>query len=832
MNSAAVVGGPEAGRRRWQLPADVSAFVGRADELATLTAMLPGARLVTVAGPGGVGKTRLALRAAADAADDYPDGMCLVELSGSIDDGLFYAAVAHGLGLGGSDDRSVLDHLRGKRLLLILDTCEHLTACCARFAARVLRDAAEVTIVTTSRQPLHLADEQVLRLGPLPVPAGDGDRGQGDAVELFATRAAAALPGFTVTAANLPDVIRLCRRLDGIPLAIELAAVRVRALPLAELTRHLEARFSLLTGGRRGTVPRHQTLRATIEWSYDLCTDDERAVWDRLSVFAGSFDLAVARHVAACAQVPDGQVGAMLAALVDKSVVLPANGDTAGDAAGETDGARYRLPEAAREYAAEQLARGDQEAGCRQRHARWYLNLAQDFGHHLVADDQPVRLARLRAEHANIRAALGYGFSASDSDSDSDSDSGRDATPLASVLFPYWLMSGRLSEGIHWQDKTLARLGEPSQERARALANSAMLGAMLGRQRAVTQAQEAVAIAARVGDDRTRARGYLALQLALGLSGDYAQALETATRARRHLTAHGADIALRCLDVQLALTYQLVGDLTAAVDLCKHAVAGLAPGERWLRGCVHIISALVLYQQPGRQADCARAAGDALRAMRDLDNPMGDAYALEVLGWLAADEGRCERAACMLGAAQSLWERTGGRLGGNAAMEEHHSRSAGVAAAALGVGQYAELHARGAASPLGQITALAVGGADALPGALPGVPEPRAVRDNAAGASVRGPDSDLPRVEGLTGRERQVAALVASGLSNREIAARLVISQRTVDAHVNHIFAKLGVSSRVQLTRRLSDRAAQGPAGLTGSSGSPSPTPTGCRTRP
>jgi predicted ATPase/DNA-binding CsgD family transcriptional regulator len=804
MNSAAVVGVTEAGRRRWQLPADVSAFVGRADELALLTAMLPGARLVTVAGPGGVGKTRLALRAAADAPDDYPDGLCLVELSGSTGEEPFYAAVAHGLGLRGGDDRSVLDYLRGKRLLLILDTCEHLTACCARFAARVLRDAAEVTILTTSRQPLHLADERVLRLGPLPVPVGDGDRGPGDAVELFATRAAAALPGFTVSPANLPDVIRLCRRLDGIPLAIELAAVRVRALPLAELAKHLEASFSLLAGGRRGTVPRHQTLRAAIEWSYELCTDDERAVWDRLSAFAWSFDLAAARHVVACAQVPDDQVGDVLAALVDKSVVLLAD----EDAAGGTGGARFRLPDAVREYAAERLARGDQDWGGRQRHASWYLKLAQDLGHHLVADDQPIRLARLRAEHANLRAALEYGFADPRPDSGPDSGPGRGATRLASVLFPYWLMSGRLSEGIDWQDKTLARLGEPSPERARALANSAMLGAMLGRPQAVTQAQEAVALAARVGDDRTRARGYLALQLALGLSGDFAQALEAATRARRHLTALGAGIALRCLDVQLALTYQLAGDPTAAVDLCKHAAAGLAPGERWLRGCVHIVSALVLYQQPGRQADCAGAADEALGVMRDLDNPMGAAYALEVLGWLAADEGRCERAAWLLGAAQSLWARTGGRLGGNAAMEEHHLRSAGSAVGALGAGHYAELHARGAAGPLGQITALAVGGADTLPGWSSGVPEPRAARDNAADAPAGGPGADLPPVEGLTGRERQVAALVASGLSNREIAARLVISQRTVDAHVNHIFAKLSVSSRVQLTRRLSDRAA------------------------
>jgi predicted ATPase len=585
------------------LPADVSAFIGRAGELATLATMLSGARLVTVAGPGGVGKSRLALRAAADASGRYPDGSCLVELSSLADEGLLPAAVAQCLRLPAGDPRSVraaiLDHLRGKRLLLILDTCEHLTAACARFAAQVLRDAAEVTILATSRQPLHVAGEQVLRLGPLPVPASGADRAPGDAVELFATRAAAALPGFTVTAANLPDAIRLCRRLDGIPLAIELAAVRVRALPLAELAKRLETRFSLLAGARRGMVPRHQTLQALIEWSYDRCTDEERVVWDRLSVFAGSFDLAVARSVAACAQVPDARAGGVLAGLVDKSVVLPAGGD-----------GRYRLLESVREYAADRLtqAGADQEADCRRRHASWYLDMARDFGHHLLADDQPARLARLRAEHGNIRAALAGGFA------DGRADTG--AAQLAGALVPYWLMSGTLREGIHWQDKTLARFGEPSSEQASALANSATLGAMLGSPKAVSQARQAIAMAARVGDEPALGRGYLALQLALGLSGAYPQALEAAARARRHLTAVGAVTALRCLDVQLAQTHQLGGDFAAAMELCQRALDGLPPGERWLRGCVHIVSALALYQQPGRQAECARCGSSTTWSAR------------------------------------------------------------------------------------------------------------------------------------------------------------------------------------------------------------------------
>ncbi len=442
---------------------------------------------------------------------------------------------------------------------------------------------------------------------------------------------------------------------------------------------------------------------------------------------------------------------------------------------------------------------------------RWYLDATRDFGRHLVTDDQLARLGRLRAEHANIRAALAYGLSCgggAGADGGTGADIARGAAQLAGALVPYWLMSGTLREGMHWQEKALERFGGPSAERSNALASAAVLGAVIGRPKAVTHAREAIGLAAQTGDERTRTRGYLALQLALGASGTYPQALETGARARRLLIALGADTALRCLDVQLAQTLQLGGEFSAAEDLCQRTLTGLPPGERWLRGCAHRVLAIALYRQPGRQAECARAAGEALRAHRDLGDLVGEAYALEVFGWLAADDGRCERAAWLLGAAQALWERAGGMLSGNAVMEGYHRRSARAAGNALGAGQYAELHARGAALPLEQIAALAVGGADTLPG----VPSPRSARDNVPGALAErpdadGPSADGPSADGLTGRERQIAGLVASGLSNREIAARLVISQRTVDAHVNHIFAKLSVSSRVQLTRRLSDRA-------------------------
>jgi predicted ATPase/DNA-binding CsgD family transcriptional regulator len=799
MNSPAA-SGPDSGPRRWQLPADVSGFVGRGGELARLAGLLSGARLVTVAGPGGVGKTRLALRAAADVTS--ADGSCLVELSGLTEPDLLPDTVALRLGLQRSDAASrleaVLSELRGRHLLLILDTCEHLTAACAEFVETVLRETADVRLLATSRQPLHVPGEVVLRLGPLPVPASDADAGSGDAVELFAQRAAAAVSGFRLTEPDLPDVIRLCRRLDGIPLAIELAAVRVRALPIAELAARIEAGLAAGTGTRRGSTGRHQTLHSAIDWSYGLCTDAEKAAWRRLSVFAGTFDMAVARDVItafgpAGADLPPERADEVLGGLLDKSVVLPAAGG------------RFRLLDSLREYGAVRLADAGEDTECRGRHLAKYLGLARDFNHRLVADGQPDRLSQLRAEHQNIRGALDYGLS--DGGPQASARAGahaeaaaalvsaraRSAARLAAALFPYWVMSGSIREGMRWQDKVLDRFREQSPQRASALANLALLGTAVGVAEAEGQAHEAIAMAARLGDDRTHARGYLALQFALTTANRHQDALEAARQARWRLEALGAEHALRTLDMQLALTYVHARNSDAAVDHAQRMLRDLAPGERWLRGNAHALLALARYQQPGRQAECEEAASAALRATQEISNLVGEGYSLEVLAWLAADAGRCQRAAWLLGAAQALWERMGGRLSGSPVLDGYHRRAAATAAGALGPAKYAELLTAGADRPLAQIVQLAIAGADVLPGR----PDPRAA--NHVGS--------WEGSEGLTAREREIAMLVARGLSNRDIAARLVISKRTVDAHVNHIFAKLGISSRVQLTIWLRDRA-------------------------
>jgi non-specific serine/threonine protein kinase len=628
--------------------------------------------------------------------------------------------------------------------------------------------------------------EEVLRLGPLPVPGTETATtitDAGDAVELFAQRAAAAVSGFTLTAADLPHAIRLCRRLDGIPLAIELAAVRVRALPVADLAARIDTGLAGGIGIRRGATSRHQTVRAAIDWSYGLCTAAEKAAWRRLSVFAGTFDLAGARDVVAGGEVPAEEAEGVIRGLVDKSVALPVGAS------------RYRLLDSVREYGAARLTEAGEDDECHDRYLARYLSLTSEFSHRLTADGQRDRLGRLRAEHTNIRGALEYGLArAGFAAGAAGLSRARAAARLAAALFPYWIMSGSIREGMRWQDKTLDRFAEPSRERASALVNRALLGTAAGFPEAPRQASEAIAMAARIGDERTQARACLALQFALTTSGRYPEAFEVAQQARWRLEALGAEHALRTLEMQLALTYVHVRNFDAAIRHCKRLLRGLGPGERWLRGSAHVLSALAYYQQPGQHAECAAAAIAALRATHEISYLVGEAYSLEVLAWLAADAGRCQRAAWLLGAAQTLWDRTGGRLSGSSVLDGYHQHAAATAAGALGKERFTELHAAGAARPLAQVAALAVADADVLPE----LPRPRvpAVQPGCWTGS-----------EELTARERQIAVLVARGLSNKDVAERLVISKRTVDAHVNHIFGKLGFSSRVQLTIWLRDQA-------------------------
>ncbi|MCW2891485.1 MAG: hypothetical protein JWO75_974 [Actinomycetia bacterium] len=689
-----------------------------------IAALLAESRLVTIVGPGGVGKTRVARVAAAQAAASYPDGPWIVELSNLRDPALLPNTVASVLGLPEQDARSALDalleYLRDRRLLLILDTCEHLLDACAALTQAVMRDAPDVTVLATSRQPLDMPGEHTFPIGPLPVPENDWlpvpatrVADGGDAVELFALRAISAVPDFAITPENAADVIRLCRRLDGIPLAIELAAVQLRALPLDELLDRLNHRFTVLTGGRPGALPRHQTLRTAIEWSHELCSDAERRLWARLSVFAGPFSLVAAQEVCAEVSLERPDVVDAVIGLVDKSVVL-------------MEGERYRMLDTVREFGAEWLASSGEQASCRARHIARYLAMARYFGAHFADDDQLDRYHELREVHSNLRAAMEYALepdedpAAGSSSADPGGTLGRASGPpgssgsvvttvaqdrwraggeLACSLYGYWQISGLLGEGGYWLTKVLDRFPDPGPERARALVNRGFLRSFSGDAvNALADCEAGTAMARALGDDAVTARGYQHTQLTLTFLGRHDEALTVAEEARARLRACGDRIGELILVGQLGHLHQLAGRHAESVTVCAEGLAMLGPDsrEQWIQTYLYFISGIALFQMPGREADCEPMLRKGLAGKQELGDVVGMAYALDGLGWLAQKTGSPSRAAWLMGAAEALWERGSNvRFSGTVIMEEFHQQAARSATAALGASGYAAAYAAG-----------------------------------------------------------------------------------------------------------------------------------------
>jgi non-specific serine/threonine protein kinase len=700
--------------------------VGRQDELARIAALLAESRLVTIVGPGGVGKTRVTLVAAAQAAASYPDGPWIVELSHLRDPALLPNTVASVLGLPEQDARSALDavleYLRERRLLLILDTCEHLLDACAALAEAVMRDAPGVTVLATSRQPLDMPGEHTFPIGPLPVPENDwlpvagADPADlrlagGDAVELFALRAAGAVPGFSVTPGNAANVIRLCRRLDGIPLAIELAAVQLRALPLEELLGRLNHRFTVLAGGRPGALPRHQTLRMAIEWSHELCSDAERRLWARLSVFAGHFSLVAAQEVCAEVSLERPDVVDAVISLVDKSVVL-------------MEGERYRMLDTVREFGAERLASSGEQASCRARHIARYLAMARYFGTHFADDDQMDRYHELREVHSNLRAALEYALEDGDPAAAAEppaaepfglssgpaGSSGSVVTTvaqdrwqaggeLACSLYGYWQISGLLGEGGYWLTKVLDRFPGPGPERARALVNRGFLRSFSGDiSNALADCEAGTAMARTIGDEGTTARGYQHTQLTLTFLGRHDEALTVADEARVRLRACGDLIGELILVGQLGHLHQLAGRPDESVAVCEEGLAmlGTDSREQWIQTYLYNISGIALFQMPGREADCELMLRKGLAGKQELGDIIGMAYAIDGLGWLAQKTGSPARAAWLMGAAEALWERGSSvRFSGTVIMEEYHQQAVRSATADLGEAGFAAQYAAG-----------------------------------------------------------------------------------------------------------------------------------------
>jgi len=431
------------------LPAPLTSLVGRENETGELTALLDAHRLVTLIGPGGVGKTRLALRIATVHTDPFPDGARLADLA-PVGPELVGDTLARALGLVPQPGWSLRDMLRevagGMRCLLLVDNCEHVVADAAEIVADLLNAGGQLRVLATSREPLGVPGEVTYQVPTLAVPhsrdaAGAASAGGYDAVRLFVERAATASPGFTLTDAIAPAIAALCQRLDGLPLAIELAASRVRTFGPVELVEHLDQRFELLATGARTALPRQRTLRGAIDWSYGLLDDDERTLFDRLGVFPADFEYQAARSVCGGDDLGGGAVITLLPRLVDKSLVSTVESDTR----------RYRLLETIRTYAAERLAASGTGPTARQQHATHYLGMAVQAAEQLRTPAQRIWLDRLATERPNLRAALGHSIATGDIES---------AWRWVSALQRFWAITGQRREAYEWIRRALA-IGDP-----------------------------------------------------------------------------------------------------------------------------------------------------------------------------------------------------------------------------------------------------------------------------------------------------------------------------------------------------------------------------------
>jgi predicted ATPase/class 3 adenylate cyclase len=493
------------------LPLQLTSFVGREAESAAITQALATARLLTLTGAGGAGKTRLALQVAADLVADYPDGVWFVDLAPLADPALVPATAAAVLGVRDSNDRPAQEALeaalRSRRVLLLLDNCEHLLEACARLANALVRGCPRVVVLATSRAPLGLAGESVWRVPSLALPAPGREEPlewltQYEAVRLFIERAVAARSDFQVTNATAPALAEICWQLDGISLAIELAAARVRVLGLEQLARRLDDRFGLLTGGSRTALPRQQTLRALVDWSHDLLSEGEKVLLRRLSVFAGGWTLEAAEGVCAGEGLAPEEVLDLLAALVDQSLVVTEDVSGGPWAEGEV---RYRLLETIRQYATEKLEACGEDDATQARHAAYYLALAEEAKPHLLRREQLVWFARLETDLDNLRAALRWYL---------EQGAAQEGLRLWGALIADWTLRGKTTEGRAWCAAFLAlpAAQAPSQDKAMALGYAGLLAheqgeAAVGRR----QLEEALALGQQLDDRKAVAWALLYL---------------------------------------------------------------------------------------------------------------------------------------------------------------------------------------------------------------------------------------------------------------------------------------------------------------------------------
>jgi predicted ATPase/class 3 adenylate cyclase/Tfp pilus assembly protein PilF len=579
------------------LPEQLTSFIGREPELAEIRYLLARGRLLTLTGSGGSGKTRLALQAAAEAMDGFANGVWFVDVATVVDGDMLPGAVASDLHLRKQAGLTVLEtlaaFLRDKRMLLILDNCEHIVSACAELANMLLKSCPELHILTTSRERLGVAGEITWRVPSLPLPTNQDLNclekvAENPAVCLFVDRAVSVVPSFRLTVKNAVAIVGICRRLDGIPLAIELAAARVKTISPEEIALRLGDRFRFLTGGSRTALPRHQTLRAAIDWSYHLLGGLEGILFRRLSLFCGSFSLEAAESICGDADLHVGEILDSLATLVDKSLLLLEHSDGAG---------RYRMLETIREYASERLREANELAATQSQFIAYFLEIGQRAGPELSGPAQGEWLERLDAEHENILAALAWNAQ--------DADLATGQVRLAVALSRFWLVRGHWEEGLTCMLRVLAIqiAAPPAAERAKGFNSCGNLACQLGKMDAALQYyQRSLEIRRESGDER----GVAATLNNLGM-----------VRRRQ-----GQDAEAKDLFAEALLLFRRLGHESGAATCLNNLASLLSAQGQHAEAEVNIQEALHVFRVSGDQLGVAAGLvelGNIALSRHDID---------------------------------------------------------------------------------------------------------------------------------------------------------------------------------------------------------------------
>jgi non-specific serine/threonine protein kinase len=766
------------------LPTPLTRLLGREQDVAQVIDLLTSTRLLTLTGSGGAGKTRLALAAARALAPSFDDGAAWVDLAPLADPALVPLALATAVGIRDAPDRPLLDRLldglRDRRRLLVLDNAEHLVDAVARLVEPLLAGCPRLTLLVTSREVLAIPAEVAWRVPSLALPT-TGDRPPLDelasvpAVALFLDRARAAQPGFVLTEQNIPAVVEICRRLDGLPLAIELAAARAPVLPPAQIAARLDDRFRLLTGGSRTALPRQQTLRATLDWSYELLVEAERAVLRRLAVFPAGCSLAAAE--AACAAPGDAAADVLdlLARLVNKSLVQV-------DAGGEGE-ARYRLLETVRQYAWARLVEGGEDEATRARHCGWCLALGEAAEPGLRGPDQARWLDRLEQEHENLRAALRWAGERADVET---------VLRLGGAIYRFWWFRGYVSEGRAWLTRALAGglgsvVGDAPRvrrARAKALHGAAVLARAQG-DLATSGAlfAESLPIWQELGERWHEANAYHNLGAVATAQADFAAA-RTLTEAGLAIWREmNDDVGPAWAVANLGQLAALDGDYEAARSLLDESLALYRRGGRTQPSSARALAVEWLGIVAFQQADYAAALTHLRESLAILAGLREQYYAADVVDWIAAvavAQGQPARGLRLAGAAAVLREAHGTvEVVARSWIAAERDRRLAAARQALDDGVAGAAWAAGRALSLEEAVTEALGEV-AETAALQPPPDP----------------ARLPVVHDLTPREVEVLRLLAQGATDRAIAADLSISVKTVHKHVASILGKTGSPNR------------------------------------